>query len=161
MAFAEFMRPMQSGEEGDVDALLRAAFDGAAEAELVRKLRLSGVMAGEIVLPFEDQIIGYYALSALSAPAGWLCLAPVAIAPEHQGKGHGRRMVGQLTAWAQAAQQWVVVLGQVGFYSRCGFDHARAQRLHSPYPVEHTLLVGPGADVPEATLFYPKEFGDG
>ncbi|MEM7734098.1 MAG: GNAT family N-acetyltransferase, partial [Pseudomonadota bacterium] len=117
MMFAEFLRPMQPGEEGDVQALLETCFESDAEARLVQALRQSGDVAGEMVLPMGDEIIGYYALSAMRAPASWLALAPVAVHPGHQGRGHGRRMLGQLTSWAKAAGQWVVVLGEPAFYA--------------------------------------------
>ena len=157
---AEFCREMRRGEEPAVAALLRAAFGGDDEAKLVEALRKSGAMAGEMVLPGEeDRILGYYALSAFVRPAGWLCLAPVAIHPELQGQNHGKRMIGQLGAWARATGNTIVVLGQPEFYAKCGFSVERAARLTSPYPVTHTLLIGPGEDAPAETLVYPKAFG--
>ena len=142
-----------------MDALLRVPFEGEAEARLVHALRKAGALAGEMVLPDQEgEIVGYYGLSEMKAPSGWLCLAPVAIHPEWQGQGHGRRMIGQLAAWAVAAQQYLVVLGQVDFYAACGFSHSRAAQLESPYPAEHMLLAGPGEDVPKGTLKYPAPF---
>jgi len=126
----------------------------------VDALRRSGAIAGEVVLPYQGGVVGYYAVSQMRAPQGWLCLAPVAIDPEWQGSGHGRRMLGMLTEWARMSQTFVVVLGAPEFYARAGFDRARAARLTSPYPITHTLLAGPGADVPEETLIYPKAFED-
>ena len=158
MMFPEFLRPMQAGEETAVEALLKASFESDAEARLVRLLRESGDIAGEMVRPLGDEIIGYYALSTMQAPKSWVALAPVAVHPDHQGRGHGRRMLGQLTAWAKAAGQMIVVLGEPEFYQRCRFETARAARLTSPYPITHTLLAGPGDDVPNATLTYPKAF---
>ena len=154
-----FVRDMQAGEEDAVDALLRAAFGGADEAKLVRALRRSGDIAGECVVPGEDGIDGYFALSAMRKPEGWLCLAPVAVAPDRQGEGIGRRMMGFLTAWAMQAGQTIVVLGEPGFYERAGFSVSRAARLSSPYPLDHTALARPGEDVPAETLVYPKAFG--
>ena len=81
-AFPGFTRPMQPGEEDAVRDLLDAAFGGRDESRLVDALRKSGDMAGEMVLPMGERVIGYYALSPFRAPKGWLCLAPVAIAPE-------------------------------------------------------------------------------
>jgi len=155
--FPSFVRPMKPDETAQVDAVLREAFGGPDEVELVGKLRKSGAMAGEMVLPLGEDIIGYYALSQMVAPKGWLCLAPVAIRPDWQGKNHGKRMIGQLVAWAEGAGQPVVVLGQPEFYERTGFSHARAAKLQSPYPVEHTLLAGVDS-TPEAKLVYPKAF---
>jgi putative acetyltransferase len=154
----DFSRELRRGEEDEVDALLRSAFDGAAEAELVRALRKTGAMAGESVATWDGRIAGYYALSHMVAPKGWLCLAPVAVSPDRQGSGLGRRMMGMLSEWARLSETYVVVLGQVAFYERAGFSQARAQGLTSPYPLAHTMIAGPGTDVPVAALQYPKAF---
>jgi putative acetyltransferase len=156
----DFVRDMRRGEEDAVDALLQAAFPGPEEAALVRQLRKNGNMAGESVLPCQGEVVGYFALSTMRAPKGWLCLAPVAIHPDWQSKGHGRRMMGMLTEWARISGSYVVVLGQVPFYERGGFSKARAARLTSPYPIKFTLLAGPDKDVPEKTLSYPAAFDD-
>ncbi len=154
----DFSRELRRGEEDEVDALLRSAFDGADEAELVRALRKTGAMAGESVATWDGRIAGYYALSHMVAPKGWLCLAPVAVSPDRQGSGLGRRMMGMLSEWARLSDTYVVVLGQVAFYERAGFSQARAQGLTSPYPLAHTMIAGPGSDVPVAALQYPKAF---
>lgn len=153
-----FCRALRAGEEAQVDALLGAAFDSGAEARLVTALRRSGAIAGEMVLPLNGEIAGYYALSHFRRPEGWLCLAPVAIHPEHQRQGHGRRMVGQLAEWARLTGQVVVVLGQAEFYQRAGFRRASAELLSSPYPIEHTLIAGPEEDLPKERLVYPAAF---
>ncbi|MBU3259046.1 N-acetyltransferase [Roseovarius sp. PS-C2] len=153
-----FTRDMRPGEEAGVEALLRLAFGGLDEARLVAALRKSGAMAGEMVLPCDGEIVGYYALSRFIRPKGWLCLAPVAIHPDWQGMRHGKRMIGQLTEWARLSGTYVVVLGQPAFYGKAGFSLDRAAGLTSPYPITQTLLAGPGQDVPEQALTYPKAF---
>ncbi|WP_417525942.1 GNAT family N-acetyltransferase [Marinovum sp.] len=157
-----FLRAMKPGEEPSVDALLRAAFGGEDEVRLVAKLRKAGVMAGESVLPGPEGSngpVGYFALSQMRQPKGWLCLAPVAIHPDWQRRGQGRRMIRMLTGWAEAAGQTIVVLGEPDFYESCGFSRARAAGLTSPYPTDHTLLLAPGGGVPRETLVYPAAFG--
>ncbi len=155
----DFSRELRRGEEDEVDTLLRKAFDGSGEADLVRALRKDGVMAGESVATWDGRIAGYYALSYMVAPKGWLCLAPVAVSPDRQRSGLGRRMIGMLAEWARLSQTYVVVLGQVAFYERAGFSQARAQGLTSLYPLEHMMLAGPGVDVPKVVaLKYPKAF---
>ena len=158
LRFPEFSRELRRGEEPAVRDLLTQAFGGAAEADLVEALRREGDIAGEVVLPYQGGIVGYYAVSRMRAPEQWLCLAPVAIAPDWQGSGHGRRMVGMLAEWARRSGTFVVVLGPVPFYTRSGFSDQRAACLTSPYPVPQTLLAGPGNDVPKTTLIYPKAF---
>lgn len=159
MIGAGFIRELRRGEEDAVDALLMAAFPGPHEAKLVRQLRKDKVIAGENVMGSQGEIIGYFALSKMTTPKGWLCLAPMAIHPDWQGKHHGQRMMGMLTEWARISRQYVIVLGPVPFYERGGFSNARAARLTSPYPVQSTLLAGPGTDAPQKTLKYPKAFG--
>ncbi len=158
MKCTQFSREMRRGEEPAVAALLQRAFGGQAEARLVDKLRRAGDIAGETVLPSDDEIVGYYALSVMRSPKRWLCLAPVAIEPDWQGQGHGRRMIGLVSEWARLSGCYVVVLGEPAFYARAGFSLARAAKLSSPYPITNTLLAGPGTDVPEQTLIYPKAF---
>ncbi|MDA7428184.1 N-acetyltransferase [Primorskyibacter aestuariivivens] len=153
-----FLRDLKRGEERGVDALLRAAFGGEEEVRIVEKLRKSGAMAGESVLPGPDGPVGYFALSRFVKPKGWLCLAPVAVHPDWQGMGHGKRMTGMLAGWAMASGQTIVVLGEPDLYERAGFSRARAARLTSPFPLSHTMLLAPGADAPEAELIYPSAF---
>lgn len=155
----DFMREMQAGEEPEVERLIQKAFKGNDEVALVRALRKQGDMAGEMVVAGPDGLVGYLALSEMAAPKGWLCLAPVAVHPDAQGRGVGRRMCGMITAWARQAGRMVVVLGDVPFYERAGFSAARAAKLASPYPIAHTLLAGPGEGAPEETLLYPPAFG--
>ncbi|SEQ68675.1 GNAT family N-acetyltransferase [Thalassovita taeanensis] len=155
----DFVRELRRGEEAQVDRLLQLAFGGQDEVKLVRQLRKSKAIAGESVLAWSGEIVGYFALSRMIAPKRWLCLAPVAVHPDWQGKRHGLRMLGLLSEWARLSGTYVVVLGEPGFYERAGFSAARAARLRAPYPVEHLLLAGPGTDAPEVELIYPKAFG--
>lgn len=158
LEFPDHAREMRRGEEDAVDAMLRAAFETGAEADLVHNLRKSGQIAGETVLPMGDRIVGYYALSKMVAPKKWLCLAPVAVAPDVQGRHYGTRMMGMLTEWARLSKSTVVVLGGVPFYERAGFSAARGANLTSPYPISHTMLAGEGTSAPGETLVYPQSF---
>ncbi|MFT5786282.1 MAG: putative acetyltransferase [Ascidiaceihabitans sp.] len=158
--FPDHAREMRKGEEDAVDTLLREAFKNDGEANLVKALRKSGVIAGETVLPMGDRIVGYYALSTMIAPKRWLCLAPVAVAPDVQGRNFGLRMMGMLTEWARLSKTTIVALGAVPFYERAGFSTARAANLASPYPITNTMLAGDGENAPTETLIYPKAFTD-
>ncbi|WP_417278159.1 GNAT family N-acetyltransferase [Celeribacter sp.] len=153
----DFMRDMKRGEEPAVADLLTAAFGQKNEAQLVETLRKSRAIAGEMVLPMAGEVIGYAALSKMTAPKGWLCLAPVAIRPDLQSRGYGRRLVGMITQWAELSGQTLVVLGDPAFYSRCGFKPI-PEGFTSPYPLDHTLTAGP-AKSKTKELIYPKAFG--
>lgn len=153
-----FAREMRAGEEDQIDRLLQQAFGGDAEARLVRKLRKARAIAGETVLPMDGEIVGYYALSYMIKPKGWLCLAPVAIHPELQRQGRGKRMIGILTEWARLTKTPIVVLGQPAFYAAAGFTQSHAENLTSPYPIKNTLLAGMTEPGPAQTLVYSKAF---
>lgn len=153
----QFARDLKRGEEEDVDTLLKAAFGGPAEAQLVAKLRKSKAIAGEQVMPMGDRIVGYYALSFMIEPQGWLCLAPVAIAPDVQRRGYGKRMIGMLTEWARLTGTPIVVLGDPEFYEKTGFTRAGAAQLLSPYPSDHTMVCGV-TGAPTHQLVYPAAF---
>jgi putative acetyltransferase len=169
---------MRPGEEGEVDALLRAAFPGPEEADLVRGLRRDGAIWAEFVQPWQGRIGAYAAISRMVEPQGWGCLAPVAVLPEWQRGAlapagglraqyrFGTRIVSMIAHAVQISRKWtppfpdtIVVLGEPAFYERCGFSLARAQRLISPYPLSHTMIARRGEDVPEETLVYPAAFG--
>ena len=139
------------------EALLRAAFAGQAEADLVFSLRREGAMAAERVAVMGGRSVGYLALSRMRGPKGWLCLAPVAVQPEWQGRGTGLSLLRDAAQGAGGAT--VVVLGEPAFYTKAGFSSARAARLASPYPLSHTLSLRPGTDRPRETLVYPEAFG--
>lgn len=172
------MRPQDVGE---VDALLRAAFAGPDEADLVRRLRKADAMASERIIRWQGRIGAYAGISRMVAPEGWFCLAPVAVLPDWQGGALGRDRPGleaQFRFGTRIVRETVrsfvegpirgvtergltptlVVLGEPAFYARCGFSLERAARLTSPYPISHTLIARPGENIPEAALVYPPAF---
>ena len=153
------MRELRRGEEAQVDDLLALAFKGQDEVRLVHRLRKDRAIAGEMVISADNRIVAYAGLSQMIQPKGWLCLAPVAVHPDWQGRHIGSRMVGMITEWARLSKKTIVVLGEPGFYARNGFSSERAAQLTSPYPISHTLLAGPGETAPTETLVYPKAFG--
>ncbi|MEP2718076.1 N-acetyltransferase [Pseudophaeobacter sp.] len=189
------MRDVSAAQYDEVEELLNAAFPTDAEARLVRKLRSDGDMLLEFQKPWEGRIGGYFALSRMQAPAGWACLAPMAVRPEWQGGKlaggnpnmvvgeaqdeayrrpwrFGSRMLQQLAGLYEMTldglldempnqlPEAIVVLGEPSFYGRHGFDLARAQKLRSPYPLSHTLILKRGEDVPEQSLIYPAAFAE-
>lgn len=153
----DYCREMRRDELDGVDALLLAAFGSDAELNLVKKLRKANLIAGEMVLPAKGSVGGYYALSKMRAPKGWLCLGPVAIHPNYQGKRNGRRIMRLLSEWSRITETPVVVVGSPDFYEKCGFSREAAKNLTSPYPIENTMLVGVSGS-PSETLIYPTEF---
>jgi putative acetyltransferase len=126
---------------------------------LIHALRASAEMAQELVMVQDGAITASAGLSAMIKPAGWLCLAPVAVAPAFQGKGDGVKIVRKIAALANKIGPEVVVLGKPSFYEKSGFSNTRAANLISPFPVKFLSLAGPGDDTPAVELIYPKAFG--
>lgn len=170
-------RSARAEDFDEIHALLEAAFPGPEEADLVRRLRSDGDMWMELVKDWDGRIAAYAGLSRMQEPAGWACLAPVAVWPAYQRGAcatseddrrlfaFGTRLVREISTVARAEDKpppfplEVVVLGDPGFYGRAGFSQTRAQALRSPYPIAHTLLAGTGPEQPGAALVYPKAFG--
>ncbi len=150
LKFPEFSRDLHRGEEGAVDELLASVYGGEGEAQIVHALRRSGSIAGEVVLPHKGAIVGYYALSQMRAPAGVVCLGPLAIDPDWQRAGHGRRMIGLLAEWARISGKHVVAQGCQPFFVRAGFRAG---------PVEGVSQAGPEWDQSADKLIFPAAFG--
>ncbi len=121
LRFPEFSRDMRRSDEAAVDALLLRATGRAEAAATLAALRRAGDIAGEVVLPFQGGIVGHYALARMRAPADWLCVASLAIDPEWQGAGHGRRLMGVLSEWARLSGHSVSAEGPAVFFERAGF----------------------------------------
>ena len=76
----------------------------------------------------DGRIVGYFALSWMAKPKGWLCLAPVAVQPEMQGRGIGKFAVHSLADEArQRGFHTVTVIWETGddgpgdFFRHIGF----------------------------------------
>ncbi|PVA09956.1 N-acetyltransferase [Pelagivirga sediminicola] len=145
--FPEFSRDMRAGEEGAVDDLLTRAYGDASAARVIGDLRRSGLVAGEVVLPYRGTIVGYYALSRMQAPDDLLCVGPMAIDPDWQRAGHGRRLIGLLAEWARLTKQGVIAKGPQGFFLRAGFRSV----------ADDIAIAGPERDLPE--LRFPAALG--
>ncbi|MGH1356814.1 MAG: GNAT family N-acetyltransferase [Thalassovita sp.] len=153
----DFQREMRKDEADQVDRLLQRAYGSAAPVQLLRKLRKSKVIAGEMVVPVGDQVIGYYALSKMQMPKGWMCLGPVAIDSDWQGRKQGKRMLGMLSEWARISGTYVVAPASTDFCTKAGFSTQRASNL-STQNAGPLVLVGPEPAAPDQIVTFPKAF---
>jgi putative acetyltransferase len=154
--------------------LHRAAFSGAAEAELVDAIRASAGFVPELsmVAVAEDgSVLGHVLVSRVDfvpadearARADVLALAPLAVLPAHQNRGIGRALMTSVLAAADARPEpFVAVLGSPGFYGQFGFSPAADAGIQSPYdeagPAYQVRPTGEGGLVP-GTVSYPAAFG--
>ena len=131
------IRLEESHDADAIDALLKAAFNGPEEAQLVRKLRADKYLAHSFVVDAQGAILGHIALSPLRADAPAYALAPLAAHPKAQRLGIGQALIRAAIEAAQGAP--IVVLGDPDYYSCAGF---RAADLQSPYAGPYLQILG-------------------
>ncbi len=158
------IRLATSSDHGAIRDLNLAAFDGAAEADLVEALRADGDVVMEIVAEEAGAIVGHILFSRLWADSEglYVALAPMAVAPARQRQGVGGRLI---TAGLELCQEFgahaVVVLGHPDYYPRFGFSAEAAARLKGPYagsPAFMARALEPGALDEPRTIAYPDAF---
>ena len=93
----ELIRPETAEDVAAIRHVHEAAFPTAAEAALVERLRASSKAVIALVAEDEGRIVGHIlfspvALDPLAGTVG-LGLAPVAVLPDHEKHGVGRRLV--------------------------------------------------------------------
>ena len=70
---------------------------------------------------------------------GWI-LAPLAVAPAHQGQGLGSELVDHAIRHAMRSHQpRILVYGDPAFYGRFGFDRQQAINVKPPFPLTQPL----------------------
>lgn len=122
----------------------RAAFGGEEEAGLVEALLGDPTAQPVVSLLAEDggRVVGHVLLTTatLEGPESGslrvMLLAPLAVAPDRQGRGVGGALVRASLERARCAGAGLVfVLGHPGYYGRFGFAPAGWEGLEAPYPV--------------------------
>jgi putative acetyltransferase len=158
------IRPERPEDVAGIDSLLRRAFPGADEADLVRQLRADGDLALSLVAVENEEVIGQVAFVpiALDPDPGYRIwgLAPISVLPERQGQGIGSALTeAGLDAAAQAGIGFVLVLGDQNYYGRFGFDTMLAEGIAvswaGPYFAGLTLIDVPA---PHGTATSPTAF---
>jgi putative acetyltransferase len=103
--------PVSSGTEPLIIDALRA--DGALELSLVAEV--DGAVVAHIV--FSEAAIG-------DSPSGWFLVGPLAVRPDHQGRGIGRALIEvSLDTMRTRGARGCVLVGDPAFYGRFGFRH--------------------------------------
>jgi putative acetyltransferase len=134
----------------DIDvirAIVTAAFPGPAEAWLVDRLREMGDLTYSLVAVEGDDVVGHIAFSPMTAPFRALGLGPIAVRPDRQRTGIGRRLIETGLNWASdAGWQGVFLLGNPAFYERFGFSVTMAAGFTTPYAGPHWMVRPLGSD---------------
>ncbi len=126
-----WVRPETTADGSRIRAVNRAAFGREGEGELVDALRAAGVVIASLVADEEGEVVGHVLFSpaVLEDGKGQTTVAglgPVAVLPEHQGRGIGSALIDAgLTICRESGYAIAVVLGHPAYYPRFGFRPSR------------------------------------
>lgn len=164
------IRAEEDKDRAAVRALVAEEFDTGGEADLVDALREHAQSLVSLVAESEGEVIGHAMFSPVTlegdANARIMGLAPLAVAPGHQGQGVGSALVrAGLERCRELGFEAVVVLGHTNYYPRFGFSAAVGFGLHSEYNVPDEAFMAmeltPGAlDGKSGTVKYHAAFSD-
>ena len=145
------IRHCVEGDFEQIQKLLIDAFPTKAESELVNDLRSAERIVCELVATDNDLIAGFIAFSPVqieyttgdvNTALRGVGLAPLAVSKQYQGCGIGSKLVEVAMKDSLIGQQdFVVVLGYPGFYTRLGFQKASNFGLKNDYGVDEEFMV--------------------
>ena len=118
------------------------AFGGTEEARLTIELLAdpSAQPVVSILAEEEDRSVGHVLFTRVriqsAEEVAAAILAPLAVVPDHQGRGIGGELVkAGLNELAERGVALAFVLGYPGYYPRFGFQPAGIHGLQAPYPI--------------------------
>ncbi len=128
------------GDRGAVRAVNMAAFDTAAEADLVEALRQQAQPFVSLIAEKDGNVVGHIMFSPVSLSnhpdLKVMGLGPMAVAPKYQARGIGSALVrAGLAECKKLGFVAVVVLGHPDYYPRFGFSPASHFEIDSEYDV--------------------------
>ena len=148
-----------------IHAVEAAAFGRQDEALIVEAVRAEGAALVELVAEADGEIVGHILFSRMTTEPvrRFAGLAPVAVRPDHQGRGVGDALCrAGIEAVRALGAEAVVVLGHVDYYPRFGFSREAARLIASPYAQLEGFMameLVPGALAAPIKADYPRAFG--
>ncbi len=143
------IREARPGDHAAIRDVLAAAFNGAAEADLVEQLRTAGYAEIELVAEEGGEIVGHILFSPMEAPFRALGLAPLSVLPHAQRQGIGSTLVERSHEMARA-DGWdaIFVLGDPDYYRRFGYSPEAAKPFDCAYSGPHFMMKEFGRSAP-------------
>ncbi|MBS9802181.1 GNAT family N-acetyltransferase [Bacillus cereus] len=135
-------------EEVVKEAFLHEEFSDKKEHELVKRIRECDAFVPELsIVAVDEEIVGHILLSKITieqdgASVDSLALAPVSVAPNHQKKGIGGKLI--IVALEKAKELGygsVVVLGHSEYYPKFGFERASQRNIKAPFEVPDEVFM--------------------
>jgi putative acetyltransferase len=160
------IRPEQAADIDTIRELVRLAFTGhpvssGTEPLIVDALRADGALELSLVAELDGAVVAHIAYSAASigdSSSGWFLVGPVAVHPDHQGKGIGRALIeASLDTMRSRAARGCVLVGDPDFYRRFGFG--RYSEVTWPgVPDEYVLCLPMSAEEPAGEIAFHPAF---
>ncbi|MBJ8008581.1 MULTISPECIES: GNAT family N-acetyltransferase [Bacillus cereus group] len=135
-------------EEVVKEAFLNEEFSDKKEHELVKRIRECDAFVPALsIVAVDEEIVGHIMLSKITIEQGGttvdsLALAPVSVAPSHQKKGIGGKLI---VAALEKAKEFgygsVVVLGHPEYYPKFGFKKASDWNIKAPFEVPDEVFM--------------------
>ena len=140
------IRPERPDDQTAVRLVNERAFGGCEEADIVEGLRRAQAAVVSLVAEMGTDLLGHILFSPVvveqSNGKRLVGLAPMAVAPGHQRRGIGSRLVKEGLAQCRAAGvDGVVVLGHAEYYPRFGFVPAQRFGLRCEYDVPADVFM--------------------
>ncbi len=169
---------IKSEQPSQIDAVhnvIKAAFKQDNEVELVKQLREAKTFIPELsmVAILDDKVVGHAMLSpafiekADSERIEVLALAPVAVHPDYQNQGIGKKLINSLLALTEVRfgdiYRGIIVLGDCSYYSKFGFVPASQFGVCAPFKCEEqnfmAMAISNNALANcQGEVIYPKAF---
>lgn len=148
---------IQPRQYAAVDQLLKAAFSATdhgydGEAELVAAIRQDPSYQAylEVVAVENEQVVGTGLLSDITisndtTTTSGVALAPLAVLPDHQKRGIGKKILTKLEQRARiAGYAYISVLGWPDYYSQFSYRPADQFDIQAPFDVpSDSYLIKP------------------
>ncbi|PGB04378.1 GNAT family N-acetyltransferase [Bacillus toyonensis] len=135
-------------EEVVQQAFLNEEFSDKKEHELVSRIRNCDAFISELsIAAVDEEIVGHILLSKITIEQDGtsvesLALAPVSVAPSHQKKGIGGKLiVAALEKAKELGYGSVVVLGHPDYYPKFGFKKASEWNIKAPFEVPDEVFM--------------------
>jgi putative acetyltransferase len=131
------IREEQPEDVAAIREVNRQAFGQDAEGALVDALRAGGSAMLSLVATLDGRVVGHIMFSPVRVGAVMgAALAPMAVLPDHQGRGIGSQLVrAGIRRLEEAGCPFVIVLGHAGYYPRFGFTPASERGITCPWDV--------------------------
>lgn len=141
------IRKERSSDIDGIYSVNTAAFETAAEAELVNRLRGSGIKFISLVAERKKKIVGHIFFSPVTligndSTLNLTGLAPMAVVPELQKRGIGSMLVNKgLEQCRQNGIDAAFVLGDPAYYRKFGFITSAKYEIISGYEVPEEAFM--------------------